>query len=117
MKNVTKLKCWRLLVSLGFERVKYHAHGQIVAIGCRLQTQGGEICIEPHNFKYETKSYHITGPIAAPYYDTFYYYEYGKKIDTIQLVESVNEFYTARQIVATIQKMLQEKPVNETQPV
>ncbi len=115
MKNITRLKIWPQLLALGFEPVNFHAHGKIVAIGCRLLAKGGEICIEPHNIWYGNKSYHITGPIASPYYDTFYYYEYCKKIDTIQLVESVNEFYSARQAVIT--KMLQVKPVNETQPV
>lgn len=118
MKNITRLSIWPKLLALGFEPVGYRAHGKIVAIGCRLLVKGGEICIEPHGYNHsDKKNYHITGPIASPYYDTFYYYEFGKKIDTIQLVESVNEYYTARQIVAIVEKMLQEKPVNETQPV
>lgn len=115
--NITKLSIWPTLLNLGFEPINYFAHGKKVCIGASLRKQLTDISgkhfktdiitIEPHSFQYSNgKNYHITGNINTPFFDTFYRYEYGKKVEFIDRVERINSFYTARQIISTIELMM-----------
>jgi hypothetical protein len=104
MKNVTKLACWPELAALGFEPVKFRAHGKVVCIGARLLTKGGEICIEP-GF-YSERPYHITGPVNTPYMATLYRYEFGRRHEGCERIERINRHFEAREILPTVRLMV-----------
>jgi len=109
--NITKLAVWPKLQALGFEVIKYKAHGRTVATGAALRQtltdiNGKEfktdlIEIEPNGGKY-----HITGDYKTPFYGTFFRYEFGRKVELYEQVTHCNKHFTAREIEAQIEKML-----------
>lgn len=117
MKNITKLKIWEELQKIGFEKINYKFNGKTVTVGASLRRKlidvsGKEfftdiITIEPHDFKYsDGKNYHIAGDIKSPYYDKFYRYEHGIKIEFFDRVERINKHCKASEIMQTIKLML-----------
>ena len=109
MKNVTKLSCWKDLEKLGFEPINYNAFGRKVCIGASLRRKltdisGKEfhadiITIEPHDFRYSKKCYHITGnwinavPVRFAGTDNWY------------SETRCNEHFTAKEILAIVLKL------------
>lgn len=115
MLNITKLKCWPELRALGFEVIRYWAHGRISSVGASLRqklkdTSGKEfyvdvITIEPTRFS-DGKSYHISGIIKSPFTEKLYRYEYGRKVEFFDIKRRVNEFYKAKDIINIVNMML-----------
>lgn len=113
--NITKLKCWQQLEKLGFEPINYRFNGKKLHTGASLRKQlksiSGEmfytdiITIEPHNFS-DRKNFHISGDVKTPFTDKFYRYEYGQKIELYRTVDHINEFFTANEILKTVNLML-----------
>lgn len=117
MLNITKLKIWPELSKLGFEPINYNSHGKKVAIGASLRkklvsTSGEEfytdiIGIEPKSYFKASKKYYIYGVIKTPYYDEYFRYdEIGRKEKTMLEVRRINDFFTAKDILPTVEKML-----------
>lgn len=123
MMNITKLKIWPELKALGFVPIKYRGRGgKIVSIGAALRVQGTKqdgtpvdpaiyrdlIEIEPFGFSSQNgKNYHITGAVNTPFTQEFFRYnEIGQKESFFDTVDRINEFYTARSILKTVQLML-----------
>lgn len=115
MLNVTKLAIWPQLQALGFVPVRFHAHGKVAAIGAALQqnhisTTGKPfksdiICIEPH-YNTGNCAYHITGDVKTPFQEQLFRYEGGRKVAFYDTCKRINEFYTAREILKTVELML-----------
>jgi hypothetical protein len=116
--DMTRLSCWPELQKIGFEVIRYRAHGKIVHKGCALRkklvdTTGKPfytdiICIEPHNFQHSNKRYHVTGEVATPYYKELYQYNgIGQKEPITVLVDRINDHYSAKEILSLVKKMMQ----------
>lgn len=119
MKNITRLSIWPELKKLGFIPIRFRAHGRIVAIGAALQQdhidisnkpfKSDIICIEPHSFEHYKECYHITGEIKTPFYDFHFIVDgIGRKKKVTYLKDRINEYYSARKILETVQLMLKE---------
>lgn len=117
MLNVTKLSIWPELKKLGFIRINYRFNGKLYTVGAALQQEHIDgkgqsfksdiITIAPHHYT-DKKRYHITGTIKTPYYQELYRIDgIGRKEKIYELQEHMNEFFTARDILKTVQLMLQ----------
>lgn len=114
MKNITKLACWKELEKIGFVPIKYKSFGKLFSIGASLQAHGIDvygkpfthdiIIIEPHDFNYSNKCYHVTGKISIPYCVKLKDGQTGK--DIFRIKERENEFYPANKILIVINSML-----------
>ena len=113
--NITKLKIWDTLKNLGFTPIKYYSNGKLANVGASLQMQvidiNNKTClidiitIEPHSFKYSNKKYHISGKVKTAFYETYYRYELNQKKEVYKLTDSINDYFTAKQILDTINLM------------
>lgn len=113
--NITKLKIWDTLKNLGFIPIKYYSNGKLANVGASLQMQikgiDGKmhfidiITIQPHSLKHSNKKYHISGKVKTAFYDTYYRYELNQKKEFTKLTDSINDFFTANEILDTINLM------------
>jgi hypothetical protein len=115
--NITRLKCWTELKNLGFIEIRFRSYGKIASIGCALQKKhtnlSGKdffsdiICIEPAVYRFsDSKNYHISGKVKTPYQDKFYRYEFGRKIEFYEMVETINNYFPANRIMDVVHLML-----------
>lgn len=114
--NITKLKIWKDLENLGFEKITHSFKGKVVNTGASLRQKYTDIegkdfyfdriTIEPHSYKYSNKRYHISGKVNSPFTGKFYRYEYGKKVEFFEQVENINNHYSANEILQTVNLML-----------
>jgi hypothetical protein len=113
--NITKLKSWDTLKNLGFIPIKYYSNGKLVNVGASLQKQIKDIdgkmhfidiiTIQPYNLKHTNKKYHISGKVKTAFYDKCYRYELNQKIEITKLTDSINDYFTANEILDTINLM------------
>jgi len=102
MKNITKLKCWNQLESLGFTPIRFVFNGKVQCIGA----SNGNITIEPKNFSYSKDCYHISGHANKPITRELYRYNnIGQKEKFYDTDTFINDFFTAKEIMHTINKM------------
>lgn len=118
MVDITRLSIWPELKALGFVRIRFRAHGKIVAIGAALQQEhisthnkpfkSDIICIEPSTRTFsDNRNYHITGKIKTPYVEQLFRIDgIGRKEPIFEITDHMNEFFAARDILKTVKLML-----------